>query len=323
MNLTGRSLRTVQDFTREEIWHIFELAKKLKDDLTRGKSFETMPGRAPLAEKHLAMIFQKKSLRTRMSFELAMEQLGGCAHVYDFQNLQLGSGESMRATARVTGGWFDAIMARVGPHADIDTLAEHAGVPVINGLSDEFHPCQALTDLFTLWEKGFDLGRTSIAFIGDGGDNVSNSLMLACARLGVDYRIGCPPEYRPQQKILDISHQDRLRTGTKIWVVHDPMQAIDGADVIYTDVWASMGQENEARKRTRVLQPYQVNRDLLSYAKKDAVVMHCMPVHEGKELTAEIMYGPNSIIFDQAHNRLHVQKAILALLMSNHFQDGI
>lgn len=305
-----RNLITDQDFTKDEILTLFERAKEFKDHLKRGKRFHMLEG------KTLGMIFEKTSLRTRCSFEVAMDHLGGRAHFLSSQDLQLGRGETVADTARVLGRYFDGIMARVFDHKNIETLAKYSGVPVINGLSDKFHPCQALTDIFTIWERGLDLENITLVFVGDGNNNVTNSLMLICARLGIRFRIACPAGYGPRQEIISLARNDMPTRPNKLFAIRcNPESAVKEADVIYTDTWISMGKEKETAKRIKALSPFQVNRDLLSCAKKDVLVMHCLPAHRGQEITDEIIDGPNSIVFDQAENRLHVQKAILTMLL--------
>lgn len=289
------------DFTEEEIWQIFELAKYLKEKQQKRIPHELLKG------KSLAMIFQKPSTRTRVSFEAAMTQLGGHAQYLSASDLQIGRGETIADTAKTLARYVDGVMARVFDHQDILTLAQNSTVPVINGLSDKFHPCQALTDLFTIFEKRGNLKNLTLAFIGDGDNNVTNSLLLLCARLGIDFKIACPEKYRTKQEIIDLARK-------KIEISADPKTIVKNADVIYTDTWVSMGREN-AEERIKILAPYQINQDLLSLAKEKVMVMHCLPAHRGQEITTEIMDGPNSIIFDQAENRLHVQKAILIKLL--------
>ncbi|KPJ73527.1 ornithine carbamoyltransferase [Parcubacteria bacterium DG_74_1] len=315
-----KHLLTDQDLSQEEIWKIFELTKHLKKRF-QDKDFDSLEGKQkiieqeePLRSKSLAMIFQKPSTRTRVSFELAMTQLGGRALYLSSSDLQLSRGESIGDTARTLSRYVDGIMARVSNHQDITELAKSSSVPVINGLSDSFHPCQALTDLFTIWEKRRSLKGLTISFVGDGNNNVTNSLLLTSARLGVNLKIGCPEKYKIQGTILDLAKDDILKNKTKVEIFSDPREAVKEADVIYTDVWVSMGRTDE-KERVKELAPFQANQKLLSFAKKDATVMHCLPAHRGQEITDEVIDGPNSIVFDQAENRLHVQKAILTFLL--------
>jgi ornithine carbamoyltransferase len=304
-----RHLLNDQVLTKDEILQLFELAKNLKEHRRRGKRFKLLEG------KTLAMIFEKPSLRTRASFEVAMFELGGHASFLNSQDLQLGRGETVADTGRVLGRYYDAIMARVFDHKNLEILARYAGVPVINGLSDKFHPCQALTDIFTLWERGLDLGNIILVFVGDGNNNVTNSLMLICARLGIRFRVSCPLEYMPDERIIALAEIDKARSICPVQIMLDPKKAVGAADVIYADTWVSMGKEKEEKKRIKTLLPYQLNYELLSHAKKDALIMHCLPAHRGQEITDEVIDGPNSIVFDQAENRLHVEKAILTMFL--------
>lgn len=303
-----RHLRTIQDFSKQEIWQIFHLAKELKEKQKRGEPHPMLKG------KSLAMIFQKPSTRTRVSFEVGMTQLGGHSLYLSASDLQLGRGETVADTAKVLSRYVDGIMARVFAHQDIITLAQNSTVPIINGLSDSFHPCQALTDLFTVWEKYGNLQGLTLAFVGDGDNNVTNSLLLLCARLGVNFRLDCPEKYQTKPEILSLAKEDIKENKVKIEVLNDPKEAVKNADIVYTDTWVSMGRK-DVEEREKILRPYQVNRELISLAKENVKVMHCLPAHRNQEITDEIMDGPSSIIFDQAENRLHVQKAILALLL--------
>ena len=303
-----RHLLTIQDLTSDEIWKLFELAKKLKANQKDNQQPKLLEG------KNLAMIFQKPSTRTRVSFEVAMTQLGGHALYLSSSDLQLSRGESIEDTARTLSRYVDGILARVFAHQDIVKLAGNSTVPVINGLSNDFHPCQALTDLFTIWEKRGDLENLTIAFVGDGDNNVTNSLLLLSAKLGVNLRIGCPEKYKTSQAILNLAKSDILKSKAEVKIFSDPREAVKDVEVIYTDVWVSMGREDE-EERIKTLSPFQVNRELLSFAKKEVMVMHCLPAHRGQEITDEVIDGPNSIVFDQAENRLHLQKAILAFLL--------
>lgn len=296
------------DFSAEEIQRIFSLAEELKEKQKRGEPHEY------LKNKSLAMIFQKPSTRTRVSFEVAMTQLGGHALNLSPNELQLSRGETIADTARVLSRYCDAIMARVFGHQDIVDLAENAAVPVINGLSDKFHPCQGLTDIFTVLEKRGNLKNLKMAFVGDGDNNVTNSLMLLSGRLGIDFTVACPDKYRPRPEILALAEPDIKKTGAKIKITADPAEAVKGADIVHTDVWVSMGREDK-EERLKILKPYQLNSELLEKAPKGALVMHCLPAHRGEEITDEVMDGPQSVVFDQAENRLHVQKAILVFLL--------
>ncbi len=306
MNL--RHLLTIQDLTPDEIWRLFKLAKELKGYQKNNQPHKLLDG------KSLAMIFQKPSTRTRVSFEVAMSQLGGQALYLSSSDLQLSRGESIEDTARTLSRYVDGILARVFAHQDIIKLAENSTKPVINGLSNDFHPCQALTDLFTIWEKRGNLENLTIAFVGDGDNNVTNSLLLLCARLGINLKIGCPEKYKTHQAILDLAREDILENKGRVEILSDPREAVKDTEVIYTDVWVSMGREDE-KERIEAFSSFQVNQALLSFAKKGVMAMHCLPAHRGQEIVDEVIDGPNSIIFDQAENRLHLQKAILTFLL--------
>lgn len=291
------------DLSSEQFWGLMRLAKRLKDERReRG-------GNAPvLLGKSLALLFQKPSLRTRVSFEMGMQHLGGYAFYLSPAEVGLGSRESAADVARVLSGYADGIMARVFGHQDILDLANWGSVPVINGLSDFSHPCQALTDIFTAWEVLGDLEDRTIAYVGDGSNNVATSLMMAAGKVGMNVRIVSPKAYMPAQSVLDASGAEVTMT--------DDLDGVQGADILYTDVWTSMGQEAEREERLAVFPPYQVNRALVERTGNgNALVMHCLPAHRGEEITDEVADGPASILFPQAHNRLHAQKAILAHLL--------
>ncbi|RLG83943.1 MAG: ornithine carbamoyltransferase [Thermoprotei archaeon] len=310
-SLKGKDLISVADLSREEIWAIFETTKNLKARYYSGELIIPL-----LKGKVLAMIFQKPSTRTRVSFEVAMHQLGGYAMYLSWHELQLGRGETIADTARVLSRYVHGIMARVYKHSNLIELAKYADVPVINGLSDLEHPVQAISDMFTILEKKGKLEGLTLAFVGDGADNVLHSLLLASAKLGVNIRIGTPKGYDPNSEIMRIAEEEASRSGALIEVVREPEEAVKGADVVYTDVWVSMGQEAERERRIKDLRPYQVTPELMRLAKKDAIFMHCLPAKRGEEVVDEVIDGPWSVVWDQAENRLHVQKAILALLMS-------
>ncbi len=297
------------DLTASEILSLFAVAADLKKKTKRGQPH------ALLAGKSLAMIFAKPSTRTRVSFEVGMTQLGGHALYLGPNDLQLSRGETIADTARVLSRYVDGIMARVFAQSDIDDLAAYSTVPVINGLSDTYHPCQVLTDLFTIWEKKKTLKGVRIAFVGDGDNNVTNSLLLLSARLGVSITVACPKAYMVRPEILTMARKESASTGAIISVVADPREAVEGSTVVATDVWVSMGR-TDAAKRKKALSPYQVNARLLSYAADDAIVLHCLPAHRGEEITDEVIDGTQSVVFDEAENRLHVQKALLVKLLS-------
>jgi ornithine carbamoyltransferase len=267
-----------------------------------------------LSGKTLAIMFEKPSLRTRVSFEMAMRQLGGEAVYLSPAEVGLGQRESVADVARVLSRYVDAIAARTFAHQTLEALAAYASVPVINALSDREHPCQALADLLTVCEKKGDLSGLTLAFIGDG-NNVARSLMLAASLSGMSFRIATPPGYAIEDEIVNLARSQALGTGAEIFCTEDPRQAVTDADVVYTDVWTSMGQEAEAESRRRAFTGYQVDGELLSLAREDAILMHPLPAHRGEEITDEVIDGPHSVVFDQAENRLHLQKALLAAML--------
>jgi len=270
--------------------------------------------RTALAGKTLAMIFQKPSTRTRVSFEVGMWQLGGYALYLSGTDLQIGRGETIADTSRVISRYCDGIMARVFAHSDVEELARYASVPVINGLSDLTHPCQAVADYMTLRERFGVLAGRKLAYVGDG-NNVAHSLLLACAKLGVHVSVACPEGYRPNPRIVERALDDAKKRGSTIEIVTRPEDAVRGADAIYTDVWTSMGQEKEKQERLRAFEGYQVTMDLMRKANPECVFMHCLPAHRGEEVAADVADSSQSVIFDEAENRLHAQKAILVELL--------
>ena len=298
-----RDFLNLSDLTRSELEEILHLAATLKRELKGGKRSALLAGKA------LAMIFEKPSLRTRVTFEVGMIQLGGYAMYLTPQDIQLGERESVADIARNLERWVDLIMARTFAHATLLELAHHAAVPVINGLSNLLHPCQVLSDCFTLLEKRGRLDGLRIAFIGDA-NNVANSWFNAAVKLGFDFVLACPPGYEPSEGIFENAHAQ----GARVRLTNDPLAAAEGADVLYTDVWTSMGQESEAARRRKDFAPYRITAALLRRAGPDAVVMHCLPAHRREEITDEVIDGPQSIVFDQAENRLHTQKAIMVWL---------
>ena len=302
------NLVSVEDLTSDDIWQLLKLATDLKAEWKGG-------GNEPvLAAKTLGMVFQKPSLRTRVSFEMGMTHLGGRAMYLSLQEIQLGQRESVPDAARVLSRYVDGIMARVFDHADVEALAAHADVPVINGLSDYVHPCQALSDLFTVYESKGGLEGLTLAYVGDG-NNVAHSLLFAASKVGMEIRISTPPGYEPDEQVVGKARELARTTGAKVVSDANPRAAVDGADIVYTDTWASMGQEAEREARIPLFRTYQVNAELVGLAKPDALVMHCLPAHRGEEITDEVLDGPRSIVLDQAENRLHLQKAILVTLM--------
>ena len=297
----------ISDYSPKEIQALLDLGVRLKTEHTAG-------GNRPLLKgKVLGMIFQKPSLRTRVSFDMAMRHVGGDALYLSPQEIGLGKRESIADVARVLAGYVDGIMARVFEHAHVVELAQWSSVPVINGLSDYNHPCQAMADALTIQEKFGNLRGLTVSFVGDG-NNVAVSLMHICAKLGANFVIASPNDYELKPEAVAIARRFASENGGAVTLLHDPHQAVQGAHVIYTDTWTSMGQEEETKKRELVFPPYQVNARLVSEARPDVIVMHCLPAHRGQELTDEVADGPHSVIFPQAHNRLHAQKAILVRL---------
>ena len=267
-----------------------------------------------LSRKVIVLIFEKPSLRTRVSFEIAMQQMGGHSLYLSPDEVGLGKRESVPDVAQVLSRYANAIVARTFSHQTLEVLAGHAGVPVINALSDLEHPCQALADFLTIYEKKDRLEGITLAYVGDG-NNVAHSLLLAASLTGVNIRMASPRSYRVQEKILNLAQANAAASGSEIFLTEEPRLAVNGADVVYTDVWVSMGQEAEAEKRRRAFAGYQVNSELLSFAKEDVIFMHPLPAHHGEELAENILYSPQSVAFDQAENRLHLQKALLAEIL--------
>ena len=299
-----KDLISIRDLGRDELKEIFDLAKKVKAD--------RQAYRDKLAGKSLALVFQKPSNRTRVSFEAGMTQLGGHAIYLDESNIKFGYREAVKDIASTLSRYVDCIVARTFSHSELEELAKFSDVPVINGLSDLLHPCQALGDIFTIIEKCPDFKKVRFTYIGDG-NNVLHSLILAVAEMGMNLTIATPRKYEPKKEILDYG-----RSKSNIEILDDPVRAIEGADVVYTDVWTSMGQEREKKRRLRKFKKFQLNPKLLSHAKKSCLVMHCLPAHRGEEITDSVIDSPNSVVFDQAENRLHVQKAILLLLIKEY-----
>ena len=302
-----RHYLSVLDLSRKETDELLKFALELKRK-SKLNLFQPL-----LYNRILAMIFEKPSTRTRISFEVAMRELGGHALYLSPKDLQLGRGETICDTARVMSRYVDAIMARVFSHNTLEELAKCATIPVINGLSDLEHPCQILADLMTIIENKGKLQGIKLAFLGDGSNNVSNSLLLAASMFDMEYRVGAPKGFQPSEDIVEKAKA--LNPDFKLVVTEDPYEAARGADVIYTDVWTSMGQEGEKESREKVFPPYQVNSKLLEVAKDDAIVLHCLPAHRGQEITDEVIDGPHSRVWDQAENRLHAQKALLVFLL--------
>jgi ornithine carbamoyltransferase len=304
-SLKGRSFTRVADWSRDELLSVLDLADDLKARQARRDEHHLLPGRT------LAMIFQKPSTRTRVSFEVGMTQLGGHALYLAAGELQLGRGETLKDTATVLSRYVDGIMIRTFEQDDVEELARHASIPVVNGLTDSSHPCQALADVMTIRERLGRLEGVRVAYLGDG-NNVCASLMVACAKLGAPFVAATPEGYEPAEEVVAIARE----AGGEIELTHDPQAAAEGADVLYTDVWTSMGQDEERDRRLRDLDGFGIDQALVQRADDDAIVLHCLPAHYGEEITEDVLYGPQSAVWDEAENRLHAQKALLALVIS-------
>lgn len=305
----AKDLLDVATMPRKQVLDLLQLAASLKNKQRQGTHHRLLVG------KTLGLLFQKPSTRTRVSFEAGMNQLGGHALVLPMGDIQLSRGETVSDTARVLSRYLDGIVIRTYDHSIVEEWATEATMPVINGLTDHSHPCQALSDLLTIREIKGRLKGISLAYIGDG-NNVANSLIEAGAKMGMRVVIGCPSGYQPDQRVIDRARMEGQSTGAAIEVVENPLVAVKEVDVVYTDVWISMGREREQARRLRTLTPYQLNTRLLQRAKPDAIVMHCLPAHRGEEITQDVLDGPQSVVIDQAENRLHMQKAILSQLLS-------
>jgi len=302
-----RHFLTLQDYSAEEIWEILGTTKEVK---SKPEKYSNR-----LVGKSVLLLFQKASTRTRVSFEVAVRQLGGFPISLGWGEAQLGRGETVADTTRVLSRYVQCIVARVYQHSDLLEMASHADIPIVNALSDLYHPCQIVADLFTIWEHFGSLKYLKLAYIGDA-NNVCNSLLIGCSKIGVDIAVACPHEYGPKDKILNLAIENAEKNTSSVKVSTDPFDAVKGAHVVYTDVFVSMGFEEERTKRLKVFLPnYQVTTDLFRYASDDAVLMHCLPAHRGEEVTDEVIDGPRSIVWDQAENRLHTAKAILAYIL--------
>ncbi|MCJ7790218.1 MAG: ornithine carbamoyltransferase [Candidatus Atribacteria bacterium] len=308
INMKGKNLISINDLSKEEVAQILETAEIMK---LRHYSHEEQP---LLKGKVLGMIFQKPSLRTRVSFEAGMIQLGGAAIYLGPEDIKLGQREATKDIAQVLSRYVDGIMARTFSHEIILELANYSSVPVINGLSDLLHPCQILGDLLTIKEKKGRLSNLKLAYLGDG-NNVAHSLLFGAVKVGMDIVLATPSNYEPKSEIVEQAKKDAKKMGSRVEIIHNPLKAADEADIIYTDVWTSMGFEKERETRKNVFRPYQINQDLVNRAKDDVIILHCLPAHRGEEITDEVIDGPHSVVIDQAENRLHAQKAILALLL--------
>lgn len=308
MGIEVKDLLSVHDLSTTDVNKILELTKTLKMQQKNGEQHHLLKG------KTLGMIFQKASTRTRVSFEVGMWQLGGTALFLNANDLQIGRGEPVKDTARVLSRYVDGIMIRTSSHDEVIEMAKYATVPVINALTEMMHPCQALTDIFTVMEYKGKLSGLKMAYIGDG-NNMVHSLIHACAKVGIDLAIATPKGYEPDAAIVNEALEVAAVNGSTITLGNDPLAAAEQADVLYTDVWASMGRETEQNIRKVAFAGYQINSEVMNAAKSDAIVLHCLPAHRGEEITDEVMESKQSVVFDQAENRLHVQKAIMVLLM--------
>jgi ornithine carbamoyltransferase len=302
--LKGRSFTKVADWSRDELLEVLDLADELKRLQLAREEHHLLPGRT------LGMIFLKPSTRTRVSFEVGIYQLGGTGLYLSAGDLQLGRGETIKDTAVVLSRYLDAIMIRTFAQSDVEELAEHATIPVVNGLTDSSHPCQALADVMTIREWFGRLEGLKVVYLGDG-NNVCASLMVASAKLGMDFVAATPPGYRPDDEVVKIARA----AGGSVELVDDPAGAVEGADVLYTDVWTSMGQEDERKQRLRDLAGFGIDGELVTRAGPEAIVLHCLPAHYGEEITEDVLYGPQSAVWDEAENRLHAQKALMALVI--------
>src|SRR2546421_3901096 len=308
-SLKGRSFTRVADWAREELVKVLDLADELKLLQHAREEHHLLPGRT------LGMIFQKPSTRTRVSFEVGIYQVGGTGLYLAAGDLQLGRGETVKDTAHVLSRYLDGIVIRTFGQVDVDELAEHADVPVINGLTDEFHPCQALADVMTIREHLGELEGVRVVYVSDG-NNVCHSLMVACAKLGMHFTAATPKGYEPDPEVVGWARKAAALSGGSVALEGDPRSAAGGADVLYTDVWTSMGQDEERERRLRDLAGYGIDDELVRLANEDAIVLHCLPAHYGEEITEEVLYGQHSAVWDQAENRLHAQKALMALVIA-------
>ncbi|HBP87017.1 MAG TPA: ornithine carbamoyltransferase [Nitrospiraceae bacterium] len=299
-----KDLLTVADIPRDTIHHLIALAQKMKAARRQGRTTFPLKGRT------LGLIFEKPSTRTRVSFEAGMNQLGGQAIFLASEKIQLSRGESLADTAKVLTRYLDGLVVRTFNQASLEEWARHTSIPVINGLTDDCHPCQALADLLTIVEQRGPAKGLKLAYIGDG-NNITHSLVEIGAKVGMHVTVGCPQGYEPDPRIVEAAQEESQQTGARIEITHDPKMAVRDADVIYTDVWISMGQEQQQEPRMTALAPYQVNGKLMQQAKPNALLMHCLPAHRGEEITEDVLDGPQSVVLDQAENRLHIQKAIL------------
>jgi ornithine carbamoyltransferase len=308
--LSGKDFLQLNHFQPKEIQYLLDEAIQLKKLQKQGKPHPYLSG------KVLGMIFEKSSTRTRVSFEVGMLQLGGHAIFLSSKDIQLGRGESIHDTAKVLSRYVDCLMIRTFTHQTVEEFAKHSSVPVINGLTDLHHPTQVLADLQTILEHKGKLAGLKLCYIGDGHNNMTHSLMEGAVKVGMDISVACPKEYMPNQEITAHVMELAKQNGSTVLITNNPQVAIKNADIVVTDVWTSMGQEEEQEKRLKAFQPFQVNQELCHHAKSDYIFLHCLPAHRGEEVTADIIDGPHSVVFDEAENRLHAQKAILKVLLS-------
>jgi ornithine carbamoyltransferase len=303
-----KHLLTLCDYTPDEILQVLSLAVRLKKMQKNGEPHASLPG------KTLAMIFTKSSTRTRVSFQTGIYQLGGQGMFLSSADIQLGRGETIADTAQTLSRMVQGIMIRTFKQSDVEDLAKYGSVPVINGLTDDYHPCQALADIQTVWEHKEKIKGVKLAFVGDG-NNVAHSLLIICAKLGMDISVASPKGFEPSAAVMEKAMGYAKDSGSVVTVTNSAAKAVQNADAVYTDVWASMGQENQFEEKSKNFLDFQVNAALMAQAKPGAVFLHCLPAHRGEEVTAEVIDGPNSVVFDEAENRLHAQKAVMALLM--------
>lgn len=303
-----KHLISLNDLSKDEILQILDLAIKLKQDNKNGVTHHILKG------KSMGMIFSKSSTRTRISFEVGMYQLGGNALFLSSNDIQLGRGESIYDTAKVLSRYLDGIMIRTFDHQDVLDLAQYGSIPIINGLTDDEHPCQILADLLTIYEHKGKLQGLKLAYVGDG-NNIAHSILHGCSKVGMNVAIATPPDYACDDKIVQQAKDASKLSGSEVIITNDPVEAVTGADVVYTDTWTSMGQEAEKEERRKIFIPYQVNKELFSHTNQGSIFLHCLPAYRGEEVTGDIIDGSMSVIFDEAENRLHAQKAVMALLM--------
>ncbi|KGR83273.1 ornithine carbamoyltransferase [Lysinibacillus odysseyi] len=306
--LKGKDLLTLLDYTSQEVQDLISLATQLKKVTKEGKCPRLLEG------KTLGMIFEKSSTRTRVSFEVGMQQLGGYGMYMNARDMQIGRGEPISDTGHVLSGYLDAIMIRANSHEMVKELADHASIPVINGLTDIYHPCQALADLETIIENKGSFEGLKVAYVGDG-NNVAHSLVIACAHVGMDIAVATPAGYECDAAVIEKAKAIAAGNGSTVLTTIDAVEAVENADVVYADVWTSMGQEEETQQRLIDFEGYQINDELVAHAKSDYMFLHCLPAHREEEVAASVIDGPNSYIYEQAENRLHAQKAVLVSLM--------